>query len=118
MGNSPSYYFHFDPLAMFLKLESARKNEKDEESIPLTSNRSTIHSGREQFPPPAGRNLHTPPLIVKTPDEDYRKQFNSTSGTILFQVKVLGCDISKILRLTIRPDGVKENSFFLVGNMY
>ncbi|XP_066920026.1 transient receptor potential cation channel subfamily A member 1-like [Clytia hemisphaerica] len=87
---------------MFLKLESARKNEKDEENIPLTSNRSTIHSGREQFPPPAGRNLYTPPLIVKTPDEDYRKQFNSTSAKD-------GTDIGYLMRSPKRQNGGPSN---------
>ena len=57
---------------MFLKLESARKNERDEETFPLTSSshRSAIHSGRDPFP--SGRTANTPPLIVRTPNEDIR----------------------------------------------
>lgn len=65
---------------MFLKLESARKNERDEEAIPLTSSshRSAIHSGRDAFPP-AGRMVHTPPLIVKTPNEDPRHPLHAST---------------------------------------
>ena len=61
---------------MFLKLESARKNERDDEAVPLTSSshRSAIHSGRDPFP--SGRTVHTPPLIVKTPNEDTRHPSN------------------------------------------
>ena len=66
---------------MFLKLESARKNERDEDTIPLTSSshRSAIHSGRDPFP--SGRNANTPPLIVKTPNEDVRYPSNHFSSS-------------------------------------
>ena len=54
---------------MFLKFESAKKNEK-EENIPLTRNNSLYNQtprGDNKYPPPA-RTVHTPPLIVKTPE--------------------------------------------------
>jgi len=53
---------------MFLKFESARKNEK-EESVPLTRNNSLYNQtprGDNKHPP--NRIIHTPPLIVKIAD--------------------------------------------------